>query len=79
MVTVRSETRDRLGEVVRLLVATPVVPRRMQPEMHGDPSKESCTSCTATGPPETLLDPLRGRQKIEAATGEEQVSGGEMG
>jgi acyl dehydratase len=32
--TVRSETRDQLGEVVQVLVAKLVVPRRMQPEMH---------------------------------------------
>jgi acyl dehydratase len=31
VVTVRSETRDQLGEVVQVLVATLVVPRRMQP------------------------------------------------
>src|SRR5262249_40153408 len=43
--TVRSETRDQIGEVVQVLVAKLVVPRRMQPEMHGDPSsKESCTA-----------------------------------
>jgi acyl dehydratase len=87
VVTVRSETRDQLGEVVQVLVATLVVPRRMQPEMHGDPSSKE--SCTATGPKtspaprpaltEALLDPLRGRQRIEASPGEEQVSGGEMG
>ena len=45
--TVRSETRDQFGEVVQVLVARLVVPRKMQPEMHGDASKESCT---ATGP-----------------------------
>ena len=38
VVTVRSETRDQLGEVVQVLVTTLVVPRRMQPEMHGDAS-----------------------------------------
>ena len=37
MVTVRSETRDQFGEVVQVLVAKLVVPRRMQPV----PSKES--------------------------------------
>ncbi|HEV3260630.1 MAG TPA: MaoC family dehydratase, partial [Gemmataceae bacterium] len=40
VVTVRSETRDQLGAVVQVLVATLVVPRRMQPEMHGDPSSK---------------------------------------
>ena len=38
IVTVRSETRDQLGEVVQVLAAKLVVPRRMQPSMHGDPS-----------------------------------------
>jgi acyl dehydratase len=37
VVTVRSETRDQLGEVVQVLVARLVVPRRVQPEMPGDP------------------------------------------
>jgi acyl dehydratase len=40
VVTVRSETRDQLGEVVQVLVATLVVPRRVQPERHGDPSSK---------------------------------------
>jgi hypothetical protein len=41
--TARSETRDQLGEVVQVLVATLIVPRRMQPKLHGDPpSKDSC-------------------------------------
>jgi acyl dehydratase len=31
VVTVRSETRDHLGEIVQVLVAKLVVPRRMQP------------------------------------------------
>jgi acyl dehydratase len=38
VVTVRSETRDQLGEVVQVLVAKLVVPRRTPPEMHGDAS-----------------------------------------
>jgi acyl dehydratase len=38
VVTVRDETRDQFGEVVQVLVVTLVVPRRMQPPMHGDPS-----------------------------------------
>jgi acyl dehydratase len=38
VVTVRSETRDQLGEVVQVLVATLVVPRRMLPERHAHPS-----------------------------------------
>jgi acyl dehydratase len=86
VVTVRSETRDQLGEVVQVLVATLVVPRRTQPEMHGDASKESCTATGSETSPaprpaltETLLAPLRGQQRIEASPGEEQVSGGEMG
>jgi acyl dehydratase len=37
VVTVRNETRDQLGEVVQVLVATLVVPRRVLPERHGDP------------------------------------------
>jgi acyl dehydratase len=37
-VTVRSETRDQLGEVVQVLVAKLVVPRRRQAERYGDPS-----------------------------------------
>jgi len=42
VVTVRSETRDQLGEVVQVLVARLVVPRRVQPGTHGDQqSKES--------------------------------------
>ena len=42
VVTVRSETRDQLGEVVQVLVARLVVPRRVQAETHGDQqSKES--------------------------------------
>jgi acyl dehydratase len=42
MATVRRETRNQLGEVVQLLVAKLVVPRRMQPEMPGaPPSQES--------------------------------------
>ena len=42
VVTVRSETRDQLGEVVQVLVAKLVVPRRTPPEMRGSPSsKES--------------------------------------
>jgi acyl dehydratase len=32
--TVRSETRNQLGEVVQVLVAKLVVPRRLPPEMH---------------------------------------------
>jgi acyl dehydratase len=35
--TVRSETRDQVGEVVQVLVAKLVVPRRVQPDMPGDP------------------------------------------
>jgi acyl dehydratase len=38
VVTVRSETRDRSGEVVQVLVAKLVVPRRVRAEMRGDPS-----------------------------------------
>jgi acyl dehydratase len=38
LVTVRSETRDQLGEVVQVLVAKLVVPRRIRPETQGDPS-----------------------------------------
>jgi acyl dehydratase len=38
VVTVRSETRDQLGEVVQVLIAKLVVPRRMWPGMHDDPS-----------------------------------------
>jgi acyl dehydratase len=41
VVKVRSETRDQLGEVVQVLVATLVVPRRMPPEMPSDPSSKS--------------------------------------
>ena len=84
--TVHSETRDQFGEVVQVLVARLVVPPRMQPELPGNASKESCT---ATGPEtspaprpvltETPLDPLRGRQRIEASPEKEQVNGGEMG
>jgi acyl dehydratase len=48
VVTVRSETRDQSGEVVQVLVATLVVPRRMEPEMHGDPSPKE--SFPATNP-----------------------------
>jgi acyl dehydratase len=40
VVTVRSETRDQVGEVVQILVAKLIVPRRMQPEMPGDPSSQ---------------------------------------
>jgi acyl dehydratase len=32
IVTIRSETRDQRGEVVQVLVAKLVVPRRLQPE-----------------------------------------------
>jgi acyl dehydratase len=39
LVTVRSETRDQLGEVVEVLVAKLVVPRRIRPETQGDPSR----------------------------------------
>ena len=38
VVTVRSETRDQFGEVVQVLVAKLVVPRRIRPETQGDPS-----------------------------------------
>ena len=42
VVTVRSETSDQLGEVVQVLVARLVVPRRVQGGTHGDQqSKES--------------------------------------
>jgi acyl dehydratase len=81
--TVRSETRDQIGEVVQVLVAKLVVPRRTQPDMHGDPSSKE--SCTATGPAphpaltETLPDPQHGRQRIDASPGEEQASGGGKG
>jgi acyl dehydratase len=87
VVTVRSETRDQAGEVVQVLVARLVVPRRMRPETQGDPSSKE--SCTATGPEtspaprpaltEPRLDALPGRQRIETSPGEGQVSGGEMG
>jgi acyl dehydratase len=40
MATVRSETRNQFDEVVQVLVAKLVVPRRMQPEMPGDPSSQ---------------------------------------
>jgi acyl dehydratase len=40
MVKVRSETRDELGEVVQVLVATLVVPRRVQPEMGGEDQRD---------------------------------------
>jgi acyl dehydratase len=36
LVKVRSETRDDLGEVVQVLVATLVVPRRVQPAVRGE-------------------------------------------
>jgi acyl dehydratase len=36
--TVRSETRNQLGEVVQVLVAQLIVPRRIQPEKQGSPS-----------------------------------------
>jgi acyl dehydratase len=40
--TVRSETRNQFGEVVQVLLAKLVVPRRTQPEIPGRPSsKES--------------------------------------
>ena len=39
--TVRSETRDQLGEVVQTLVAKLVVPRRGRPEEQPSPAKES--------------------------------------
>ena len=55
--------------------------------MLGSPSSKK--SCTATGREtspalrpaltETLPDPQRGRQRIEASPGKEQVSGSEMG
>jgi len=38
MATVRRETRNQFGEVVQGPVAKLVVPRRVQPEMPGDPS-----------------------------------------
>jgi acyl dehydratase len=38
VVTVRSETRDEFGEVVQVLVAKLIVPRRRRPETQGDPS-----------------------------------------
>jgi acyl dehydratase len=87
VVTVRSETRDQPGEVVQVLVARLVVPRRMRPEAQGGQSSKE--SCTATGPEtspaprpaltEPRLDALPGRRRIEASPGEEQVSRGEMG
>jgi acyl dehydratase len=40
MATVRSETRNQLGEVVQLLVAKLVVPRRMQQQTPGYPSSQ---------------------------------------
>jgi acyl dehydratase len=40
IVTVRSETHDQLGEVVQVLVAKLVVPRRTQPEKPGDSSSQ---------------------------------------
>ena len=40
IVTVRSETRDQLGEVVQVLAAKLVVPRRMQPKKPGDSSSQ---------------------------------------
>lgn len=86
VVSVRNETRNQLGEVVQVLVATLVAPRRMPAEMLGDASKEPST---ATGPesrptpvpadPETQPGPPRGRQRIEASPGEEGVGGDEMG
>jgi acyl dehydratase len=38
--TVRSETRNQSGEVVQVLVAKLVVPRRASPETHGPPSSQ---------------------------------------
>jgi acyl dehydratase len=38
--TVRSETRDQVGEVVQVLVAKLVVPRRMQREARSAPSSK---------------------------------------
>jgi hypothetical protein len=38
--TVRSETRDQAGEVVQVLVAKLVVPRRVQQEARSTPSSK---------------------------------------
>jgi acyl dehydratase len=38
VVTVRSETRDQLGEVVQVLVAKLIVPRRIRLEREGEAS-----------------------------------------
>jgi acyl dehydratase len=38
--TVRSETRNQLGEVVQVFVAKLIVPRRLQPEMPGGPASK---------------------------------------
>jgi acyl dehydratase len=38
IITVRSETRDQVGEVVQLLVAKLVVPRTTRQELHADSS-----------------------------------------
>src|SRR5262249_29159217 len=82
--TVHSETRH---QAVQVLVAKLIVPRRIRPETQADPSSKE--SCTSTGPEtspaphpaltEPPLDAPPGRQRIEASSGEEQVSGGEMG
>ena len=80
-------TRDQFGEVLQVLVAELVVPRRVRPEMHGDPAtKESWTAAgpeTSPAPCAALagnrLDAPRIRQGIEASPGEEQARGNEMG
>jgi acyl dehydratase len=41
LVTVRSETRDQYGDVVQVLVAKLVVPRRLHPESPADHSSDS--------------------------------------
>jgi hypothetical protein len=77
--TVRSETRDQLGEVDQVLVATLVVPRRIQPEMHGGQlSKESSTATSPALHPaltEKLLDPQPGRERVETSPREAQAGG----
>jgi len=80
VVTVRSETRDQLGEMVQVVVAKLVVPRRIQPETHDDQSSKDSSTATSPAPhralTENLLDPQHGRQRVEASPGEEQAGGG---
>ena len=48
--TIRSETRNQRGDPVQVFVAKLVVPRRKQPEVHGDPPQKEPSAATTRAP-----------------------------